>query len=98
MSDLIEWSPRSRKDYLKLLDYLAIKWGNKSVNKFNNRLQSTLELISQNPDLYPSSDKMKNVRRCVLSKQTSLYYQIKRDRIELIAFFDNRQDPTKKQL
>ncbi|PTB96002.1 type II toxin-antitoxin system RelE/ParE family toxin [Marivirga lumbricoides] len=98
MSKPIEWSPRARQDYLKLLDYLADKWGNKTVNKFNNRLQSILKLISEMPDLYPSSDKRKQVRRCVISKQTSLYYQIKKDKIELITMFDNRQNPTKKKL
>ncbi|GAA5040119.1 hypothetical protein GCM10011506_40250 [Marivirga lumbricoides] len=98
MSKPIEWSPRARQDYLKLLDYLADKWGNKTVNKFNNRLQSILKLISEMPDLYPSSGKRKQVRRCVISKQTSLYYQIKKDKIELITMFDNRQNPTKKKL
>lgn len=98
MSKPIEWSPRSRQDYLKLLDYLADKWGNKTINKFNNRLQSILKLISERPDLYPSSGKKKQVRRCVISKQTSLYYQIKQDKIELITMFDNRQNPIKKKL
>ncbi len=98
MSKPIEWSPRSRQDYLKLLDYLADKWGNKTINKFNNRLQSVLKLISDRPDLYPSSGKKKQVSRCVISKQTSLYYQIKKDKIELITMFDNRQNPKKKKL
>jgi plasmid stabilization system protein ParE len=98
MSKPIEWSPRARQDYLKLLDYLAEKWGNKTIHKFNSRLQSILKLISERPDLYPASVKRKEVRRCVISKQTSLYYQIKKDKIELITMFDNRQNPTKKKL
>jgi len=98
MSKPIEWSARSREDYLKLLDYLAEKWGIKTINKLNNRLQEILKLISERPDMYPSSGKKKHVRRCVINKQISLYYQINKDKIELITIFDNRQNPIKKKL
>ena len=98
MSKPIEWSPRSQKDYLNLLDNLQLKWGEKTIQKFNDRLESILELIAERPEMYPSSGKKKQVRRCVLSKQTSLYYRIKKDKIELITLFDNRQNPTKRRL
>ncbi|GAA0894643.1 hypothetical protein GCM10009122_43240 [Fulvivirga kasyanovii] len=97
MSKPIEWSPRSKQDYLNLLNYLADKWGNKTIHKFNDRLQSILELISKRPEMYPSSGKRKQVRRCVINKQVSLYYQVKKDKIELITLFDNRKDPAKRK-
>lgn len=98
MSKPIEWSPRSKKDFLNLLDYLQDKWGEKTVRKFNDRLQSIIELIAERPEIYPASGKKKQVRRCVIGKQTSLYYQIKKDKIELITLFDNRQNPTGKPI
>lgn len=98
MSKPIEWSPRSKQDYLNLLDYLTDKWGNKTIKKFNDRLQSILELISERPEIYPSSGKKKQVRRCVISRQTSLYYQVKKDKIELITLFDNRKNPAKRKV
>ena len=95
MNKPIEWSPRSKNDYLKLLEHLQEEWGEKVVKKFNGRLQTVLKTIASTPRLYPASSRMKDVRRCVVSKQTSLYYRVKKDKIELITLFDTRQDPRK---
>ncbi|AWW28882.1 hypothetical protein DN752_01340 [Echinicola strongylocentroti] len=72
--------------------------GRKGHHEVNDRLQSILELIVERPEIYPTSGKKKQVKRCVISKQTSLYYQIKKDKIELITLFDNRRNPAKRQL
>lgn len=98
MSKPIEWSPRSKQDYMNLLDYLQNKWGEKTIRKFNDRLQSIIAVIAEKPEIYPTSGKKKQVRKCVISKQTSLYYQIKKEKIELITLFDNRQNPSKKRI
>ena len=61
MSKRIEWSPRSKEDYLIILDYLESKWGTKTIRKFNDRLLAILELIEERPEIYPPSDKKKQV-------------------------------------
>lgn len=45
MSKPIEWSPRSKQDYLNLLDYLQTEWGDKTIRKFI--IQSTFETMSE---------------------------------------------------
>jgi len=45
------------------------------------------------PEMFPSSSKKKSFRKCVLSKQTSVYYQIKNEYIEVVSFRTNRKDP-----
>jgi len=49
MSRSIIWSPRSKLDYFKLLDYLLAEWGHGSVKKFNALLVKSLDQISENP-------------------------------------------------
>ena len=98
MSRSIIWSPRSRRDYIKLLDYLLEEWGHGSVKKFNALLVKSLDHISENPELYQAANKRSKIRRCVISKQTSLYYRVKKQEIELITLFDTRQHPKKKKL
>lgn len=98
MSREIEWSPRATKEYLSLIDYLLIEWGEKTTKKLSERLQSVLTTISERPEIYPATNLRKNIRRCVLSKQTSLYYRVKPNKIELVSLFDNRKSPSKKKL
>lgn len=48
--------------------------------------------------MYPATDRRDNVRRCVITKQTILYYRVRKNKIELITLFDSRQNPLKRKL
>ena len=94
MSYTIIWSPKARLTYYQILDYLDEKWTFREIENFVDRTEEALTHISQNPLLYQHS-KESDAYRCVLVKQVSLFYRIKSDRVELLIFWDNRQDPAK---
>ncbi|TVR39277.1 MAG: type II toxin-antitoxin system RelE/ParE family toxin [Cryomorphaceae bacterium] len=94
----IIWSARARKDYLELMGYLIEKWGLPSARKVNAHLLTILDQIAHRPEIFQRSLKHKDIRKCVLSKQTSLYYRVRKNQIELITLFDNRQNPNRKNL
>jgi len=56
-----------------------------------------LKLIKENPYLFESSVKIKNVRKCTITPQNKLFYRLKptKKEIHLIMFWDNRRDPAK---
>jgi len=47
--------------------------------------------------MFKTSEKKKNIRKGFVTKHTSLYYRVKprKKSIELLAFWDNRQNPKK---
>lgn len=94
----IIWSSRARKDYLELMGYLIETWGLASARKVNTHLLTILDQIAQRPEMFQQSLKHKNIRKCVLSRQTSLYYRVRKNSVELITLFDNRQHPNRKNL
>ncbi|MFI5162982.1 MAG: type II toxin-antitoxin system RelE/ParE family toxin [Sphingobacteriales bacterium] len=94
MAYTIIWSPKARLTYYQILDYLDEKWTLREIENFIDRTEEALTHISQNPLLYQYSAQSK-VYRCVIVKQVSLFYKIKSDRVELLRFWDNRQDPSK---
>jgi hypothetical protein len=55
--------------------------------------EETIDQISINPYLYPFSDKKKNLRRCVISPQTTLFYRFAGEFVELASFRGNRMNP-----
>jgi len=55
-------------------------------------------LILENPRLFQSSGIKKDLRRVVILKHNTLYYRLKEDKIEIISFFSNRQNPNKRKL
>ena len=94
----IVWSDEAQYNLSKIIDYLETNWTEKELKKFFQRLDKVLQLISQNPQLFRLTNKRKRVRRCVFSKQTSIYYKFENERVFLITLFDNRQDPKKLKL
>lgn len=98
MSRSIQWSPRAESDYAKLLEYLIEEWGKKSAIDFSLKLEQTLQNIVEMPTLFPSTNKRQNIRRCVITNQTTLYYRVRQSSIELITLFDTRRHPSKRKL
>lgn len=90
---IIEWSPLAREEYFSLLDYLSTEWGSTVTLNFIKRVEHVLEHISNHPEMYPATEHRKAVRRCVVSKQTTLYYRVLDQKIQLITLFNTHQNP-----
>jgi len=95
MEKKIKISKEAKKNTQRIISYLTNEWSEAVADKFIQRLENKLNYISLFPNSYPSFDKFNNVRKCVLSKQISLYYKIKNEEIEVLTLFDTRQDPDK---
>jgi plasmid stabilization system protein ParE len=94
MSYTIIWSPTARLTYYQILDYLNEEWTLREIENFIDRTEQALTHISQNPLLYPYSTDS-DCFKCVLVKQVSLFYRLKSERIELLIFWGNKQNPAK---
>ena len=93
----ISWTPTARKNYLNVLDYLDKTWTEREVQNFINKVDNLLDQIKQNPRMFEESKKKKNVRKGLISKHNTLYYRVKprKKELQLLMFWDNRQDPKK---
>ena len=59
-------------------------------------LQLVEEIIAQisvNPFLFPYTSKVKNLRRCVVSPQTTIYYRFNGEFVEIASFRGNKMNP-----
>ena len=94
----IRWTDNALKELAETIAFLETNWTEKELRKLSNALDKTLNLISQNPYLFQSSDFKKDIRRAVILSLNSLYYRIKDQDVEILSFFSNRQKPTKRKL
>jgi len=76
-----------------ILDYIEDSWSKVSRDKAFKKVLGKFDQISSQPRSCPKSNIESNMFKCVVSKQTSFFYRIKADEIEVIIFYDNRQDP-----
>jgi plasmid stabilization system protein ParE len=97
MAYKIRWTKEANETFDKIIEYLENRWTNREIVNFVNQTNQVLIEISENPEMFKSSSKMK-IRMGIITKQTSIIYQID-DRnkiIVLLSFWDNRQDPSKR--
>lgn len=88
----ILWSEEALSNLEEILDYLNKRWTPKEINRFKNKLIKQLEIISGFPTIFPLSNYHPNLRKAVLSKQTTIFYKIQDNIIYLAYLFDNRKD------
>ena len=89
----IIWSDEALHNLRQIMEYLESRWTQKEISKFARLLEKHIELISQNPLLFPEISYKKGIRHAVLSRQTSIYYRITDNQVQIITLFDNRQNP-----
>jgi len=89
----IIWSDEALINLKGIIDYLETRWTKNEIYKFSQLLDHQLNLIKNNPFLYPEYPKLKGLRKSVLSKQISIYYRVIQKEVHIITLFDNRQNP-----
>lgn len=86
------WTEEAINNLEDILDYLEKNWSQKEIEDFKIKLSKQLVLIPKFPHMFPVSLQNQKLRKAVLSKQTTLYYQIKGNLIYLVTLFVNVKD------
>ena len=97
MAYKVIWSPEAIYTFNRIIEYLDAHWTSKEIIKFIERTEDVVSLLEQNPYLFRGSDK-ENIYEVLVTKQNLLLYQIieLNKRVELISFWDTRQNPKTK--
>ncbi len=76
-----------------LLVYLEQKWTLKVKDAFIQKLDKSFQQIQKLPDSFPESEKIKGLRKCVITRQTTVFYKYTDTVINIVTIFDTRQNP-----
>jgi plasmid stabilization system protein ParE len=88
----IFWTGEALHNLEDILHYLSSKWTSREIERFKKRLSRQISLIEQNPKLFPVSQLNPAFRKAVLSRQTTIFYQISGSSIYLLYLFNNSRD------
>lgn len=75
----------------RLSQYLAEKWSEQSKMSFLDKLDSKLKSIQTNPKAFPQSELSPGLRKCVITKQTTVLYELSGNTIYILTIIDARQ-------
>lgn len=92
------FTKRASENYNSIKEYISNKFGVLVAGTFESKLIDFLELLKNFPELGSLEIEKKNIRGFQFSKQTRIFYRIKRDKIIILTLFDVRWYPNKKRL
>ena len=93
----ILWTDHALSELGKTIEYLESNFPGKQLEKLSQKIESVVNLISQNPGLFSKSD-MQGIYRVTILKFNTMYYRVQGDHIEILSFFSNRQSPQKRKI
>lgn len=88
----IIWSKNAQITFDSVVNYLELHFGVLTAKKFIVKTDSRIKSIANFPQVYKAVSFKHNVRKAIVTKQCSFYYEIYSDKIVILYFWDNRQD------
>jgi plasmid stabilization system protein ParE len=86
------WSPMARRSLRQTSDFIFEVWNEQVRTEFINQLNFRVAQIQKNPELAPTFEDSE-IRKLVIHKSVSLFYQNFSEHIRLLLIWDNRQNP-----
>lgn len=97
MVSKIVWSSLAVRSYIDNIKYLESSWTKKEVSAFISATEKKLKVLIQFPEIGYASRQNKHLRKTLIGKRVILIYRYRQGKntIELVRFFNGRQDPKK---
>lgn len=93
MSLQVLYTPRSKESLQSVYNFILDRFGDRSAGKFVSKADKTINLISEQPFMFRTSDLDEKIRIALITRQCSLFYKVTETSVHLLFFWDNRQDP-----
>lgn len=94
----VRWSSRADSDYDHIISHLLENWTKKEAVRFIKNTEQTVQRIIQYPSIGPKSDQQPEIRKSIITKQITMFYQVKGDILHVIALWNTLQDTSKLKL
>jgi len=89
----VYWSEEAENQLDEIIQYLEENWSEKDIRNFFKRLEDSIEAIKDSPYTYKLSQRKKEVREFQLSSQTTIFYSLNEDRVNLLLLWPNKRNP-----
>ncbi len=86
---MVAFTKTAEEDYLALLDEISRRSLDEAM-ELDSKMDTLIENLSRFKFLCPSSRKFPKYRRCVVTRNVSLVYEVGQQSVTIIAVFDSR--------
>ena len=95
MAYRIIYSPLAEKSFMQNISYLQKEWTTKEINQFIKKTSDVVDILKSDPYIFQKWEHNRNLRKVILIKQITLFYEIKSNNVYILLFWNNYQHPNK---
>ncbi len=95
MNKTVIWSDRAITEYKNTILYLFDKWSEKEALNLRKEVDHQILRITTHTGQFICVSKRRKIRKCIITKHNSLFFRETAKEIQIISFFDTRQNPSK---
>lgn len=96
MAQQIRWTPEAISTFERIISYLQSEWSEREIAHFIRATQRTIEYIAEHPKMFRKTNRQ-GLHEALVTPHNLLIYKVYRNRIDLITFWDTRQNPRRKK-
>jgi plasmid stabilization system protein ParE len=89
------WTDEAIENLESIIHYISTQWTEREVISFKRKLAEQINIISRFPAIFPASTFAPRLRKAVLTKQTTIFYEVKEQAVYIVYLFDSRKNPQK---
>jgi plasmid stabilization system protein ParE len=93
MKYVIIFSYEAIETFESIKEQIRERWDNKTMVEFEKRTRQVLSIIETLPFIFKSISLNNNIRRGFIHRNCSMFYEVNETQIDVLFFWDNRQDP-----
>lgn len=90
------WTEKAQQRIGEILEYIEREFGTKARQTFREKTQDFTRILMEFPEMGALEIKEKNLRGFQLTKQTRVFYRVKKNCLFILTLIDSRQDQKKK--
>lgn len=87
------FSQEAKDSFEALLEQVRERWGTKTAKQFQKDTRRVLGIVTKFPFAFQTVQEDARVRRAIVHRTISFLYRVVGDEVQIIVFFDNRQEP-----
>lgn len=92
----VVWTDEAIQTFYDIIKYLQTDWSEREVETFVCATDRVIDYITDRPRMFRKTS-VTNVHEVLITPHNLLIYRVKPSSIELISFWDTRQNPKRKQ-
>lgn len=96
MEKEIRWTVEAESSFARVIEYLEQNWTDREIENFISATEVILTHISRYPRMFRKAQKT-NTYEVLITYHNLLIYKIYHTHIDLLLFWDTRQDPKRKK-